>query len=150
MGITEFITESNAIEGIYGEPTPAEIEAHQDFLELPEIRVGDLEEFVRVIVGKSLRLLPGQDVRVGSHFPPPGGPEIANWLKRILADANTSERTPYEIHVAYETLHPFMDGNGRSGRVLWAWQMLKEGYDPYSLPFLHRFYYQALDGKRNT
>ena len=38
-----------------------------------------------------------------------------------------------------------MDGNGRSGRILWAWQMIEHNINPgLSLGFLHTFYYQAL------
>ena len=45
----------------------------------------------------------------------------------------------------YETLHPFMDGNGRSGRILWAWQMIEHNIAPgLSLGFLHAYYYQTL------
>ena len=53
--------------------------------------------------------------------------------------------TPFGIHLRYETLHPFMDGNGRSGRILWAWQMLHHDIAPgIRLGFLHAFYYQTL------
>jgi len=41
-----------------------------------------------------------------------------------------------------------MDGNGRSGRAIWAWQMLGDEQDPFAIPFLHRFYYQTLDASR--
>jgi hypothetical protein len=37
---------------------------------------------------------------------------------------------------------------GRSGRALWAWQMVNTGIDPFGLGFLHTFYYQALDAGR--
>ncbi len=58
--------------------------------------------------------------------------------------------SPFEAHVAYEKSHPFMDGNGRSGRAIWAWMMQREGLDPYSLQFLHRWYYQSLNAARPT
>lgn len=45
-------------------------------------------------------------------------------------------------------LHPFMDGNGRTGRAVWAWAMQRDGQDPFALSFLHRFYYQTLEYSR--
>ncbi len=85
---------------------------------------------------------------MGNHRPPPGGLSIRAKLKGILKGV-ANEVHPFRVHLAYETLHPFMDGNGRSGRALWAWQMLKKyGPDALSLGFLHRFYYQSLEFSR--
>lgn len=41
-----------------------------------------------------------------------------------------------------------MDGNGRSGRAIWAWMRLKENRDPFQLGFLHSFYYESLENYR--
>ena len=30
-------------------------------------------------------------------------------------------------HIAYERIHPFIDGNGRTGRMFMNWQRLKAG-----------------------
>lgn len=145
-----FVDESNRIEGIRRAATDYEIAAHAAFMVLREVTVADMESFVTEVAARPLRRAVGQDVYVGNHRPPPGGPGIEPELRSILAVANAGDWTPYDVHVAYETLHPFMDGNGRSGRVLWAWQMRNEGLDPFSLPFLHRFYYQSLDGGRGA
>ena len=140
-----FVQESNRIEGIQrgiSDPqTGREIEVHEWFLRLEKVTVADLEAFVHVIQSDAvLRRQIGLDVRVGNHIAPRGGPEIERRLKAIL----TVMESPYKTHLAYEDLHPFTDGNGRSGRVLWLWQMGGEA----PIGFLHRFYYQALDATR--
>lgn len=37
---------------------------------------------------------------------------------------------PIEMHVRYEKIHPWVDGNGRSGRMLLWWHELKLGKKP--------------------
>lgn len=149
--VREFARESNKIEGITSKRMlDLHEEALSEFLPLYEITIPDLQKFVTKIAGAELRDRRGMDVFVGDHRPPRGGPKILEDLDwRILREANAGSLHPFEVHQRYETLHPFTDGNGRSGRALWAWQMLKENRWPgLRLGFLHAFYYQSLDGAR--
>lgn len=148
--LRDFVRESNRIEGIVRPPTKREISIHAGFLTFSRIGVTQLSDLVWVVAQRHLREHPGMDVRVGDHLPPRGGPEIRTQLDQLCANINDRQLTPYEAHQAYEHLHPFMDGNGRSGRALWLWHMLRDGNDPYILRrgFLHTFYYQALSGWR--
>jgi hypothetical protein len=139
-----FVTESNAIEGIHREPTFREITAHERLLRCEPPLVKDLCEFVADCAGAPLRYRPGMNVTVGGYVPPPGGSMIRAELQDILGMAASPHSTPYGVHRAYEALHPFMDGNGRSGRVLWLWQKLHRGEDPFARSFLQGWYYESL------
>jgi len=142
--VLNFVSESNRIEGIKGKPTKEEIGEFNRFMKLKSVTVEELEQFVRVYQPDAqLRdrvEVPG--VRVGNHIAPNSGPQIRSDLNHLLFLVNDGGITPFQAHVAYETTHPFTDGNGRSGRMLWAWQM---GMDRLSLGFLHMFYYQTLE-----
>jgi hypothetical protein len=142
FSLEDFVRESNRIEGIHRDPTGDELDAHQAFINITRPTTKDLEGFVGVIApGHVLRDKVGLNVRVGNHIAPSGGPHIKTELDFLLSQLEISD--PWHMHVAYETLHPFTDGNGRSGRALWLWQM-----QAAPIGFLHQFYYQTLSGVR--
>ena len=149
-----FVAESNRIEGIHRLPLEHEIEAHLHLLRagtrtgLPLLST--LGHFVATVQpGAVLRDRAGLDVRVGNHYPPRSGPEIADALTKLLIEATAPDSNPYTIHQAYQNLHPFTDGNGRSGRALWLRMM--GGPERLPLGFLHTWYYQSLsDGDRTS
>ena len=143
--MTDFVKESNRIEGINREPTELEVNAHREFLTLTNIRIEDLQNLVAVLQPDAkLRVKAGMDVCVGGYTAPRGGPEIYERLSNLLR--SMQRHGAYHTHLAYERLHPFTDGNGRSGRALWLWQM--NGNAP--LGFLHHFYYQTLQKEEAT
>ena len=147
--LEDFVVESNRIEGIERAPDDPqlarEIKVTRAFVRLHHPTVNDLESFVAVCTGAQahpavLRRRVGQNVRVGNYIKPAGGPRIEPELQALLDNMRPSSSSAFQTHLAYERLHPFTDGNGRSGRALWLWQMC--GKAP--LGFLHRFYYQTL------
>jgi len=151
-----FVTESNRIEGIRRTAMARELRAHARLLASERVTVADLERFVQDVAGKPLRRHVGYDVRVGSHIAPPGGPAIEIALAALLDDV-AAFADPYRVHVIYETLHPFLDGNGRTSRLLSAVCLYRAGYDFRRLFTISEYYdrdrqafYQALQSVRES
>ena len=144
--LAAFVTESNRIEGILREPTQAELDEAEAFIRLPQVSMAMLRQFVGVYQPDAmLRDRSGLNVRVGSHVAPPGGPMIPKSLRFLVEHVNELRLHPHQIHCEYETLHPFTDCNGRSGRILWLWMMMRLTGAIPAIGFLHTFYYQTLE-----
>ena len=73
-------------------------------------------------------------VRVGNHLG--ANPQFVPTLIQELVDSYNQNKISYfldavsHFHAEFETIHPFVDGNGRMGRVLINLQLIKLGFPP--------------------
>jgi Fic family protein len=135
----EHIRHSNLIEGI---DDPAEdkqsMVAWEYLIKEPTIAHSTVCR-VQKIITLHQKLLPNQrgyyrgmagndvNVRVGNHDAPAPAMVLdlmSNWI------LDCPKLTPKEAHIRFEKIHPFVDGNGRTGRMLMWWHELKLGLKP--------------------
>jgi Fic family protein len=90
-------------------------------------------------------------VRIGAYVAP--GPDKVVPLLNDLLTAYLADNSSHIItrlarfHAEFEHIHPFCDGNGRIGRVLNNFILLREGYVPINIAFADRSrYYDAFKG----
>lgn len=75
--------------------------------------------------------------------------QVAQEIRSLLATYNKDKhktlRELIEFHVAFETIHPFQDGNGRVGRLILFKECLRNNIVPFIIDEeLKMFYYRGL------
>src|SRR3989304_7008302 len=87
-------------------------------------------------------------VRVGNHIAP-NPKEITDRLEKMLAEYNATIHENIikriaKLHLTFEYVHPFIDGNGRIGRAVNNYLLIREGFVPINIKFIDRKkYYEA-------
>lgn len=86
----------------------------------------------------------------GAEHTPPDHLLLNEQMTNLVAQHLGSELHPVEraarLHVDFVKVHPFVDGNGRTARLLMNFELLSSGYLPVVIKVANRLaYYEALD-----
>lgn len=75
--------------------------------------------------------------------------ELLEWYQSDTQDDFLTKIALF--HLRFESIHPFIDGNGRTGRLLVNLELMKLGYPPIDIRFTDRnAYYNAFDSYAET
>jgi len=129
---------------------------HADILELHRILAGEVMD--QGEAGKYRTIA----VRVGRYSPPAAG-AVSGLMFELLEWWNSASKklspvlSSAILHYRFEAIHPFADGNGRTGRMLALWELYRRGFDTHHIFSVDEYYwedrpkyYAALDGVRKS
>lgn len=73
-------------------------------------------------------------------------PKMEELLRNYLSSEEHIVTKLARFHIEFEGIHPFIDGNGRTGRLIVNLELMKAGYPPIDIKFTDRIaYYNAFD-----
>lgn len=127
---------------------------HEDVLKLHRLLAGDVMD--QGDAGRYRTIA----VRVGKYLPPPPA-DVSGLMFELLEwwNKKSGEFSPVIssaiVHYRFEAIHPFADGNGRTGRALALWELYRRGFDTHHIFSVDEYYwedrpryYAALDAVR--
>ena len=87
---------------------------------------------------------------MGAYHTPPDPVMVPELMEKLVKEFEVSKLHPIEraalFHLKFEGIHPFVDGNGRTGRLILNLFLMQNGYPPVNVKFADRKrYYDAFD-----
>ncbi len=92
----------------------------------------------------------------GVEWMPPTPEDVPQDMKELLCWYTRNKQTLHPLvlasyfHIGFETIHPFVDGNGRVGRLLMNFILQRNGFPMVNIPNRRKLeYYRCLEKAQN-
>ena len=87
---------------------------------------------------------------MGAYHEPPAPVLVPELMEKLVEEFDNKKLHPIEsaalFHLKFEGVHPFVDGNGRTGRLMLNLFLMQKGYPPINVKFSdRRRYYDCFD-----
>lgn len=119
--------------------------------------IGFIKE-VGILINKNISDIDGfrttQVYIRGAEHIPPSAVDVPRLLSELIYQGSKSEEEDVfdyiaRFHIEFERIHPFVDGNGRTGRLLITKELLSRGLAPVVIPLDYRSQYMTLLATQN-
>ncbi|NBQ57760.1 MAG: Fic family protein [Opitutaceae bacterium] len=114
---------------------------HEDLFNLHRILAGEVMDQGEAGRYRSIA------VRVGNYLPPTPNEvsglmfELLDWWNKRSTGLSPVLSSAI-LHYRFEALHPFADGNGRTGRALALWELYRRGFDTHHIFSVDEYYWE--------
>jgi len=79
---------------------------------------------------------------MGASHEPPDPVLVPEKMEALMKEFSNKKMHPIEsaamFHLLFEGIHPFIDGNGRTGRLIMNFTLMQNGYPPIDVKFADR------------
>lgn len=111
--------------------------------------------FQQIDSGNAGRYRQRNVIITGTDYLPPDYNKVPELMKKYITNLNKVDNNKHplelasDLHAEFEAIHPFIDGNGRIGRLLFSIMTMKNGYCPVIIPPVRRAEYITAMRKSN-
>lgn len=117
----------------------------KDKIELSEKIIKDIHTLVLMDKPKDKGVYRRIPVRIlGSVHEPPQPYIVPKLMEQLMEEYKAQSDNTHIVekislfHLQFEAIHPFIDGNGRTGRLILNLELMKQGYPPINIKFKDR------------
>ena len=115
--------------------------SHREVLKLHRIMAGQVMDQGEAGKYRTIRVPVGGYVAPAPDTVQPLMSDLLAWWNKQAPELSPILSSAI-IHHQFETIHPFADGNGRTGRMLSLWELYRRGFDSHHIFSIDEFYWE--------